>query len=237
VDQDVLNFSRVILLREEMRRRSEANKPIWAVDGGWCALPADWRGQPAPQGSDSLLVQSERLERAMQRIEREWPWMGAAILAQWRPNADLDNPVWGYSLVEPDGAPKAVLERLRERLTAAPILYPGRTVNPSAAWRPTQNPNLTDLVFWGTDLALDVAPGVAAGELAVTADTIHTDVMIPLAAGAKRPEKVRSGGRAALGEHQARLRGAPEQLAAIRAVQVGAQPRQSHVWGSSWQEH
>lgn len=232
VDQDVLNFSRVILLREEMRRRGEANKPIWAVDGGWCALPADWRGQPAPQGSDSLLVQSERLERAMQRIEREWPWMGAAILAQWRPNADLDNPVWGYSLVEPDGAPKAVLGRLRERLTAAPILYPGRTVNPSAAWRPTQNPNLTDFVYWGTDLTLDVAPGVAAGELAVTADTIHTDVLIPLAADAKRPDRVRIGGRAALGEHQARLRGAPEQLAAIRAVQVGARPSQSQVWGS-----
>lgn len=229
---DTLNFSRVVLLREEMRRRGDADKPIWAMDGGWCALPADWRGQPNPQGSDSPLVQGERLERAMQRIEREWPWMGAAILAHWQPAAPPNDPIWGYSLVEPGGAPKAILARLSQRLNSEPILAPGRTVSPSAVWRPTQNPNLTDLVYWGTDLAFDVATGVASGELAVTADTIHTDVIIPLAAGAKRAERVRIGGRAPLGEHQVRLRGAPEQIAAIRAVQVGARRNRLPIWGS-----
>ena len=47
VSSSVLNFSRVILLREEMIRHGDSAKPIWALDGGWCALPANWAGKPS----------------------------------------------------------------------------------------------------------------------------------------------------------------------------------------------
>ena len=38
VSSAVLNFSRVILLRDEMRAHGDTAKPVWAVEMGWNAL-------------------------------------------------------------------------------------------------------------------------------------------------------------------------------------------------------
>ena len=38
------NFSRPIQTREIMERNGDADKPIWAVEYGWVALPDDWEG-------------------------------------------------------------------------------------------------------------------------------------------------------------------------------------------------
>jgi len=113
VDPRVLNFSRVILLREEMVRRGEGKKPLWALEGGWCALPSDWQGNPSPQGSDEPFVQAERLGRALVRIQREWPWMKLACLAHLQPYAVPEDPIWGYALFGPQGEPTLAWERLR----------------------------------------------------------------------------------------------------------------------------
>jgi len=94
VDADVLNFSRAILLRREMRRRGEGAKPIWALESGWNALPTEWAGPLPPQGSDSPLVQTDRLARAMDRVRQEWPWMTLMVCQHLQPEAPPDDPAW-----------------------------------------------------------------------------------------------------------------------------------------------
>ena len=105
VDTSVFNFSRAILLREEMVAHGDADKPLWAVEFGWNTLPPDWRGAPSPWGSDTPEIQNARLVAAVQRTRSEWPWMGAMFVQTFQPNAPNDDPVWGFALFDKNFQP------------------------------------------------------------------------------------------------------------------------------------
>lgn len=120
-DKDVFNFSRAIVLRDEMVAHGDAKKPMWAVEFGWNALPNDWRGAPSPWGSDTEEKQSTRLFDAVQRAKSEWdPWMPVMIVQTFQPNAPSDDPIWGFSLVDKNFQPRASYSALT-RAIAAPV--------------------------------------------------------------------------------------------------------------------
>ena len=100
VDPDVLNFSHVILMREEMERNGDAGKPLWASHLGWNSLPAGWKGGPSVWGQVTQDQQARYTLEAMRRVEHEWPWMGVAILENWQPNAPADDPRWGFAIAD-----------------------------------------------------------------------------------------------------------------------------------------
>lgn len=136
VDEGILNFSRLILLREEMVRHGDAAKPLWGSHFGWNALPDDWRGPPSIWGSVSPMEQMRYVQQAYDRARREWPWLGGLILQHWQPDAPADDPVQGF----------AVAPRLDDWLAAGfqvnvPALisgrYPARApyVEYEGAWR------------------------------------------------------------------------------------------------------
>ncbi len=108
VAPDVFNFSRAILLSDEMVAHGDASKPLWAVEFGWNALPPDWRGAPSPWGTDTEAVQSVRLAGAIQRARSEWGWMGALFVQTLQPNAPADDPLWGFALVDRTLQPRAL---------------------------------------------------------------------------------------------------------------------------------
>jgi O-antigen ligase len=120
VDKDVFNFSRAILLRDEMLAYGDAPKPVWAVEFGWNALPADWRGAPSPWGSDTEETQSTRLAGAVQRVRSEWAWMPVLIAQTFQPNAPSDDPAWGFTLVDKNFQPRLLYTALT-RAIAAPV--------------------------------------------------------------------------------------------------------------------
>ncbi len=104
VDESILNFSRIILLREEMVRRGDGNKAIWGTQFGWNALPAGWTGQPSIWGNHSREEQSDYIRSAYSRAAVEWPWLGGLILYHWQPDAPANDPIWGFSLIPPGGS-------------------------------------------------------------------------------------------------------------------------------------
>lgn len=109
VASEVLNFPRVILLREEMNAYGDGGKPVWAVEFGWNALPVNWEGKSSPWGTDTEEVQSARLESGILRARREWSWLKALIIQTWQPNAPADDAGWGFALVGLDGKPRLFL--------------------------------------------------------------------------------------------------------------------------------
>ena len=232
VDAAVLNFSRVILLREEMVRRGDAHKPIWAMDAGWCALPLDWRGRPSPQGSDAPSVQAERTERALTRIQQEWPWMTLACFQHIQPNADVRDPIWGYALFGPDRTLLPLAAQLRDRLGDGLVLHPGPMPDLSGYLVPVYATEAVDLYFWGSDLFLTVDQGVADGEITVFLDGQETTT--PLALGAHMPQRkeIPIGQRLAPKTHRVRLHGSTAQLAAVRAARVGYRPAHTGAFAS-----
>ncbi|HYO88682.1 MAG TPA: O-antigen ligase family protein [Candidatus Limnocylindrales bacterium] len=137
---DVLNFSRLILLREVLLKHNLGSMPLWATGWGWNTLPADWPGAPSIWGTVTPEQQSAYTVEALDRAEREWPWIGGMTLHTWQPDAAPDDPKWGFALVGPDGLTGALYDALAARpaqTQAANGLY--APANPfaeySGAWR------------------------------------------------------------------------------------------------------
>jgi O-antigen ligase len=99
----LLNFSRIVLLREEMVRHGDARKTLWASQAGWNALPAGWQGRPSVWGQTTPQQQAEWTLAAYRRALVEWPWAGGVILENWQPRAGEDDPRWGFALRDPVG--------------------------------------------------------------------------------------------------------------------------------------
>jgi O-antigen ligase len=103
VSPDVLNFSHVILMREEMIAHGDAAKPLWASHFGWNALPTNWSGRPSVWGQVKPDQQASYTLGALERVEREWPWMGVMVLETWQPAAPPDDAHWGFAVAQLDG--------------------------------------------------------------------------------------------------------------------------------------
>jgi O-antigen ligase len=230
VDEEVLNFSRAILLRQEMARRGDADKAVWAMDAGWCTLPADWAGRPATQGNDTPLVQAMRLTRAWDRLRQEWPWMGLVCMMQWQPAAAADDPIWGTALLDAQGQPTELLEPVSAMLVDdynAVLFRPH--LAPQAFLSPTYNLPVADFFFWGTDLDLWVQrDATSSGELAVLVDG-EQQAVIDLA-GEPGTERIRIAGGLSAGIHRVRLQDPTLRMAGLAGIQVGHRPSQARYW-------
>ena len=112
---DVLNFSRLIALREVMVEHGDSRKALWASHWGWNSLPPDWQGAPSIWGQVSASAQINHTLNALDRAEREWAWLGGMILHHWQPDRPRDDPQWGFALIGPDDTPTALYEALAAR--------------------------------------------------------------------------------------------------------------------------
>jgi O-antigen ligase len=234
VDEGVLNLSRAILLREEMVRRGENSKAIWALDGGWCALPEDWQGMPSPQGSDTPQVQADRSEYALQRTREEWPWMGLFLIGYWQPLAPEDDPLWGYALLDRGGQATILLERLERRRHQDDTLYPGFTPATQLP-DPQSTSNPFSLSFWGTDahLLLRERPGDPSWTITIDGhDIVVQPEDITQEAGSEHSPlwRVRVARRLAPQVHGLQIGATPTQLTALEGIQVGHRPSLRDLW-------
>ncbi len=183
VDEHLMNFSRLILLREEMVRQGDAHKALWATQFGWNALPDNWSGRPSIWQSVSREQQLAYITAAYARAEREWPWLGGLIVQHWQPDVQPDDPQWGFSLLAP-GENRAVLPNLFAPASESLAAGPGRhhPVSPfadySGAWEfgeigadfGMDGDSEVTFAFTGTDLALELRRDNYRAYLYVTVD-------------------------------------------------------------------
>jgi len=193
VAEEVLNFSRAVLLREEMVAQGDAGKAVWASHFGWNSLPADWEDAPSVWGQVDEATQAAYTAAAVERARREWPWMGGMCLAHFQPDPDAAalpsgtpnaDGHWGFAAVGPDGTPRPVFRALAALASAPPTNYPGAytPLSGTAEWEgqwefsdlgadPSQaGGERVTIPFWGTDFGLRVRRGHYRGYLYVSVD-------------------------------------------------------------------
>ncbi len=169
VDEAVLNFSRMIALREVMTANDDARTALWASNWGWNALPADWSGDASIWGAVTADEQIEYTLRAFDRVHRELPWLGAMILHHWQPDAGASSAQWGFALVQPDSQPSRLLQAIQNYnfpRQAQNGLYHPRTafarysgvwefseLGADIGWLETSDSQL-EFDFFGTELAM-----------------------------------------------------------------------------------
>ncbi len=113
VDEEVLNFSRIIALREVMLANGDGKKSLWASNYGWNALPGDWQGDASIWGEVTADEQVRHTIQALDRVHREWPWLGPVFLHHWQPAAQPESAQWGFALVKHDGSASPLLQALK----------------------------------------------------------------------------------------------------------------------------
>ncbi len=174
VDETVLNFSRLIALREVMVANGDGKKPLWASHWGWNALPDDWQGDASIWGQVTAEEQHQYTLEALTRAEHEWPWLGGMILHHWQPDVELDNPQWGFALINSDNQPTPLYNAItnRHQLNSAQdgLYHPLTTYaqysgvwefSPRGAdigWLDPSDSQL-EFDFYGTDVALLLREG------------------------------------------------------------------------------
>ena len=188
VDEHVLNWSRMVLVRETMEAHGDTATPAWFVEGGWAALPENWQGAPPPWGSDTPAIQSDRLQRAIARTRLEWPWVQRLGLFFYQPDARRTDPVWGLALRDANGAPTPLGDAWADVIAANAHLTPGRWL--PGRW-PLPEPNANSLEFtargshllgvWGTPPTQTVTIETPTDRITLTpqAGTNHLATLSP----------------------------------------------------------
>ena len=193
VAEGLLNFSRAILMREELVAHGDGGKAVWASHFGWNSPLAGGGDPPSIWGTVDEQRQAEYTAAAVQRARQEWPWMGVLCLTHFQPDSSAPvlpsgtlNPEahWGFAAVDPDGTPRPVLDALAELAAAPPTNYPGAYTSLSgvATWEGNwefselgadvsqQGGDRVTIPFWGTDFGLRVRRGHYRGHFYVTVD-------------------------------------------------------------------
>ncbi|MGD1994785.1 MAG: O-antigen ligase family protein [Anaerolineae bacterium] len=193
VDEATLNFSRAILLRQEMVAHGDGDKAVWASHFGWNSLPAGWDEVRSIWGSVDEDTQAVYTAAALERARREWPWMGAMCLAHFQPDTgapDLASGTpnaerhWGFAAVGPDGEPRPVLHAVSQLSHAPPTNMPGAYAPLSGVadwvgdWAFSElgadvsedGGDQVTIPFWGTDLGLTLRRGDYRGTFYITVD-------------------------------------------------------------------
>jgi hypothetical protein len=123
----VLNFSRPLYLREIMVGNGDESKAIWITEMNWNSPPADLPDKPF--GYVTPEQQAQYAVLAYQRAQREWPWIG--VVNAWffkrATDAERDQAMYYFRLVEPDFTPMPVYQALNDYMHSAEaqVLYPG----------------------------------------------------------------------------------------------------------------
>jgi hypothetical protein len=124
LDPQRTNFSRPILLREIMVKNGDANKPIWAMEVGWNALPL---GMDAPFGRVTEERQARYAVRAYERAANEWSWMGAMMYWFFKRADDHEKnqPMYYFRMLDPDFTPHSVYGATKDYIARARVVTPG----------------------------------------------------------------------------------------------------------------
>ena len=123
---DLANFSRPQLIREIMVRNGDADKPLWATEVGWNAVPPDFPSSPT-YGRVTEEQQARYAVQAYQRAQEEWPWMG--VLNYWffkrATDTETDQAFYYFRMVEPDFTPLPVYQAVQGYANQAAVVHIG----------------------------------------------------------------------------------------------------------------
>ncbi|MBI4315426.1 MAG: hypothetical protein HY679_05780, partial [Chloroflexi bacterium] len=170
VDPNMLNFSRLILLREEMIAHGDSGKFLWGSNFGWNTRPSIW-------GHVSAEQQAQYSQQAYDRAANEWPWAGPLFLQMPDPSLPADDPQWGFAIPDLRVVTGSFSTALKpghyaaQDLTAYAIFFDG-------AWQfsdlgadiPQNGPATITFNFIGADLALTLRRADYRAYLFVTLD-------------------------------------------------------------------
>lgn len=109
--QTGLNLARIAEWQAVLAEH-EVDKPVWIKELGYTIGQGDHPWVTPAQQADYLVA-------ALERIEREWPFVELVTVWNLVYGRSPQDEISGYSLLNPDGSPRPAYDRLGEKLTPA----------------------------------------------------------------------------------------------------------------------
>ena len=193
---DVLNFSRLQLLRAIMVQHGDADKPIWFNEFGWNASPEDFPPQKLIWRRVSEAQQATYTADAI-RLARSWGWVGVLNTWYFRQVGDIDisRSDYFFRMVDTDFTPRLVYHEVKalgqEFAAALPGVHEesnpavsagpgwhGRSLPSASGHRVLQSPDNGGQIqfrFDGTGLSLSLVSSSTAAKVNLTVDGANSN--------------------------------------------------------------
>ncbi len=112
----VLNFQRVLFLREVMERHGDTGKAIWFNEYGWNASPEGFPEEQLVWQRVSEQDQAEYTVRGIEYAEQHWPWAGVFNIWYFRQvgNISPDRSDYYFRMVDVDFTPRLIYHAIKE---------------------------------------------------------------------------------------------------------------------------
>lgn len=184
-DLKKINFNRPSALREVMIRNGDGPKPVWAAEYGWISVPPaqlEHYKAPRPDGWDQSWgesvdaeTQARYLRDGIERIRREWPWVGVINVWFLRPDPSLSaNPanVTNYfSIVDQNFQPRPAYNLLKEyNQNRSSLAYTGWHPAAGLPALQTVGPGRLKLEFQGERAEMVLKGGQSLNKIGVRLD-------------------------------------------------------------------
>ncbi len=179
IDLKRVNLNRPASIHQVMIENGDGTKPVWAAEYGWVSAPNDWTDAQKQTNWGKSVTEQEQADYLVQGIERvrkEWPWVGVINVWFFRPDntpgMTESSPTRYFSIVNQDFSPRPAYDALKEyNKTRATIAYSGWH---PAAGDPALQPEGSGLklTFQGerAELGLKAASGAPSFNVKVTID-------------------------------------------------------------------
>ncbi|HUV74496.1 MAG TPA: hypothetical protein VMW79_09315 [Anaerolineae bacterium] len=194
----VLNFQRVLFLREVMERHGDSGTPIWFNEYGWNASPEDFPEEQLVWQRVGEQDQADYTVRGIEYAQERWPWAGVFNIWYFRQVGSIspDSSDYYFRVVDVDFTPRLVYHAIKEAaLVLQRLVGPGfyQETNPALVlngdWDAVIEPQasgeaqvLSDaggstatLSFVGENADLIATLGPKGGRLAVSLDKHPVD--------------------------------------------------------------
>lgn len=151
LDEERINFSRPIQLREIMVKNGDARTPVWAMEMGWNSQPLSIPA--APFGRVSEQRQAQYTPKAYARAQTEWPWMG--VMSYWFfrrvDDREVNQPFYYFRMFEPDFTAKPVYAAIKDYIPTARFVDLGfrSTSHWAMDWRGAWETREDDRAYFG----------------------------------------------------------------------------------------
>ena len=190
----VLNFQRVVLLRDIMVANGDGGKAVWFNEFGWDAPPSTFPPEKLTWGGVSEQQQAEYVIAAIEMARKNWPWAGVFCIWYFRQDGHItdDRADYYFRMVDVGFTPRPLYNAVKAKATALvrQAALPGdyqetnpalttdgkwqilqdRRASGSAAIASTTPGDYVTISFRGTSLSLTLRKGPDGGRLFVTID-------------------------------------------------------------------
>ena len=124
---DVLNFQRVLLVRDIMVRNGDGAKPVWFNEFGWNAAPETF---PIDKLLWKRVTEAQQAEWAVQAIESaraNWDWAGVFCIWYFRQSGQipLERADYFFRMVDVGFTPRQIYNQVKKATELIGVAQPG----------------------------------------------------------------------------------------------------------------